>query len=284
MKTLGKVVPSGSGGTGNTIVPPRKRVSAAKSWCFTLNNYTEEDVGSMKNIITKWCKYGIFGFEVGENGTPHLQGYIEFKNKDRPMNKKYLWSKRIHWEKGKGSRKQNDEYCQKDGDFWVYPKPYSIDIELYKWEIELLDILKTDPDDRTIYWIWESKGCAGKTVFQKWYHLNRKKRTICLSGKAADMKHAIVEYKKHNDCLPEVIFINIPRVSGNHISIAGLEQIKDMWFHSSKYEGGMVNGPNPHVMVFANEEPEEEVLSNDRVKIKYIGSEGQEPQSKTPAI
>ena len=55
------------------------------------------------------------------------------------------------------------------------------------------------------------------------------------------------------------------------MSIAALESIKDMFFYSGKYEGGMVCGPNPHVMVFANEPPEYGILSKDRVKELYIG-------------
>jgi len=46
---------------------------------FTWNNYTVENVEYLKNIPADKCDYIIFGFEIGaENGTPHLQGYIEF--------------------------------------------------------------------------------------------------------------------------------------------------------------------------------------------------------------
>lgn len=73
-----------------------------------------------------------------------------------------------------------------------------------------------------------------------------------------------------NYALPEVILINIPRVNKNHVSISGIEQIKDMFFFSPKYEGGMICGPSPHVMIFANEPMESGKLSCDRIKEIYI--------------
>lgn len=40
---------------------------------FTLNNWTEEEYGHLERFAsgTKWF---VMGKEVGENGTPHLQG------------------------------------------------------------------------------------------------------------------------------------------------------------------------------------------------------------------
>jgi len=60
--------------------------------------------------------------------------------------------------------------------------------------------------------------------------------------------------------------INIPKCQ-DHISWGGIEQVKDMFFYSPKYEGGMVCGPSPHVMIFSNKEPSMEAMSQDRWKI-----------------
>ena len=51
----------------------------AAAWCYTLNNYTEEE----KENLWKEGTYQIQGYEKGSNVTPHIQGYIEFKNAKR---------------------------------------------------------------------------------------------------------------------------------------------------------------------------------------------------------
>jgi len=264
-----KVVPQGASGVGNTTTTPRKRVNPAKRWCFTLNNYTDIDIGAIKDMYKAFARYGVYGLEVGTKGTPHVQGYVEFKKKVRPIG---LLTKKVHWELARGKRWHNVQYCTKDCDGYYFPPKYNITIELYDWQRKCVDILSKDPDERSIYWIWEPEGCAGKTVFQKYLFTTLKKDIVIVSGKAMDMKYAIVKYLEENGRTPEIVLVNIPKCSGNHLSIAGMESIKDMFFYCGKYEGGMVCGPNPHVMVFANEAPQmEDVLSKDRIKEIYIG-------------
>jgi len=87
-------------------------MARARNFCFTLNNYTPEEVEQVK----AWdCKYLIFGKEVGEGGTPHLQGYVGFANPKMITGLKKLQA-RAHWEVAKGTPKQASEYCEKDGD------------------------------------------------------------------------------------------------------------------------------------------------------------------------
>ncbi|WAQ80636.1 MAG: replication-associated protein [Fish-associated circovirus] len=85
-----------------------------KYWCFTLNNYTEEDEA---NIIAWTATYLIYGRETGESGTKHLQGYCEWKNKKTLKTLKNLNNK-CHWERRKGTGIQASEYCKKDKDFY----------------------------------------------------------------------------------------------------------------------------------------------------------------------
>lgn len=88
---------------------PERRV-----WCFTLNNYTEDEYKALQDQKTK---YIIIGKEKGENGTPHLQGYIQFPCGKRLSALKKV-SPRAHWEEAKGNPEQNFTYCSKDGDYW----------------------------------------------------------------------------------------------------------------------------------------------------------------------
>lgn len=90
---------------------------AARSWCFTLNNYTEEEVFAVADWADKAdTRYIIFGFETGaKNGTEHIQGYIELKKPMRLSAMRTTYSQRAHWEARKGSREQARDYCKKEG-------------------------------------------------------------------------------------------------------------------------------------------------------------------------
>lgn len=94
-------------------------MSRSRAWCFTLNNYEEPDYAA---IALLGAQYTIYGKEIGESGTPHLQGYVYFKTaRTLASLKKKL--PRAHWEVRKGSHGQASEYCRKDGDVVEYGVP-----------------------------------------------------------------------------------------------------------------------------------------------------------------
>lgn len=257
------------GNTSNPVLSKKsKTISPAKHWCFTLNNWTEEEYCSIVSTINTKSIYGIIGSEIGSLGeTPHLQGYIHFKSKVRAKSAHH--NSRIHWEKCKGNKKQNIEYCSKECVKYVFPKPYTIDISLNKWENGIIDIIAKEPNQRTINWFWEETGGVGKTTFQKWVFLNYQK-VVVLGGKGGDMKNGVVQYLKNTQSLPEIILINVPRTMLDYISYTGIEEIKDMFFYSGKYEGGMICGKSPHVLIFANSPPNKDRMSKDRWNVKHL--------------
>lgn len=257
-----QIVPNSSNGDlGNT----KYQISPAKHWFLTWNNYPEdwERFFTESSSISSY----ILGKEVGKNGTPHIQGQVSFNKKVRP---KGLFPDSIHWEKTKKVRDAIN-YCSKENNYIIkgYTLPFTQKIEnLYPWQEALCNILREEPDERKIHWLWEPKGCSGKTTFQKYVYTHFS-NVVVLSGKASDMFNTIVKYEEKNNCLPKIVLINIPR-SVEHVSWNGIESIKDMFFHSGKYEGGMVCGANPHVVIFANTEPDYSVLSEDRWSVYEI--------------
>lgn len=264
-------VPSCSEGDGNTKHPP---ISPSKHWCFTFNNFNDEDLQSFyvpkfQTLVERFC----FQEEVGENGTPHLQGYIEFKKKVRPKN---LLSDKIHWEKCRNVKASID-YCQKSdtatGKQYFFNMKKKRVLKLINpdraWEQEILDIIKTEPDERTIYWYYSFEGNVGKTSFCK--YLTVKHGALPLSGKGADVRNGIVEYYKANKDFPEIVIVPIPRsYNTEYLSYEALENIKDMYFYSDKYKGGAICGPCPHLFVFSNELPELCKCSKDRWVVREI--------------
>lgn len=85
-------------------------MTESRAWCFTLNNYTEEEDKALQELE---CNYLIYGYEVApETGTPHLQGYVRFKF---PKKLEQVKAKipRAHLEKSRGTIEDNISYCMK---------------------------------------------------------------------------------------------------------------------------------------------------------------------------
>uniref|UniRef100_UPI004047F3F8 hypothetical protein n=1 Tax=Flavobacterium sp. TaxID=239 RepID=UPI004047F3F8 len=84
-----------------------------KNWCFTLNNYTEEQYETLLNVD---CTYIIIGKEIApETGTPHLQGFISFnKTKRLAACRKIM---QAHWTACTGTAEQNRNYCLKNDNY-----------------------------------------------------------------------------------------------------------------------------------------------------------------------
>lgn len=99
-------------------------MSKSNRFCFTLNNYQDIHYALFTNGPIEQIKYFVVGKEVGEQGTPHLQGYVEFNNRDQlriTAAKQRLvrigLPDSIHVEIARGNAQQNITYCTKDGQF-----------------------------------------------------------------------------------------------------------------------------------------------------------------------
>jgi len=87
----------------------------SRNYCFTLNNYTEDELGCLREGTHK---YIIMGKEVGAEGTPHIQGYVEFGRTCRIRGAKVnLGCDRLHLEARRGTQNEAIEYCKKEGNY-----------------------------------------------------------------------------------------------------------------------------------------------------------------------
>lgn len=86
-------------------------------WVFTLNNYTDDDVNHLVSVLEPTCHYLVFGREVGDSGTPHLQGFFQLKNSTRFNRVKALVGNRAWLAQARGTTQQASDYCKKGEDY-----------------------------------------------------------------------------------------------------------------------------------------------------------------------
>lgn len=95
-----------------------QRGNQKRDWCFTVNNPFDNKEIYM-NALEEHCTYIVIGDEVGELGTPHLQGYLQLKKKLRLHNVRELFPSESppHLEGRKGTKLQAADYCKKEAHF-----------------------------------------------------------------------------------------------------------------------------------------------------------------------
>jgi len=93
-------------------------MTTARNICFTLNNPDVLPEAFADLLRSLPCNYGVFGQETAPTtGTPHYQGYAEFRNSVTYQRIKLVLGDRIHLERRRGTPQQAADYCKKDGAF-----------------------------------------------------------------------------------------------------------------------------------------------------------------------
>ena len=276
-----KIAPDSSGEEVILNTPPLKNKAkqppSRKNHFFTYNNYKDEEVAPLVHTLQRFAYKGKVQSEVGANGTKHLQGMIWCREKHRDT--EFKLPKEIHWEKLLDEDNVRD-YCGKsethDGKHryvWGFPNPLKIIETLRPWQERIKNICLSPPDDRKIYWFWESEGGIGKTAFIK-YMVYHHKITFASSGKYADIINLV--FNSNMDYV-ECILFNIPRANKGSISYAALECIKDGLICNTKYETGSKMFNPPNMIIFANFPPDNESeMSEDRWVIEELKEDKKE--------
>ena len=273
-----KVRPDGNNQISSGIVEEDNGFQCIKyffTYHFDIEKEDIKQVFSNLEYLKEFCKKWIWAEEYGEKGeTPHVQGCFVLKKKMYASTLQKYFQGPAHlvrlksWDKG-------FEYCKKEQNLidtsekFVVLNKCKCDREMSPWQKKLFLELEQPPDARKIYWRWSEKGETGKTDFARYLH--RKLGFIVLSGSAKDMKNGIIEYVKKEGICPVGIVIDIPRsLDGQWFSYTGVEEVKNMFFYSAKYEGGMIDGNPPHLVIFSNDLPENCKLSSDRWDIACV--------------
>lgn len=189
-----------------------------------------------------------------------------------------------HLEKMKGTPREAVAYCLKmdtrvvgegavevcGGTFSRLRPPSHVDYAgLYPWQRSVVDYVRGPVDDRTIAWIWEPNGAVGKTALVRHLVCTRDD-VLVLGGKSSDMAFAIQSYLSTKGYGPKCIVLNLVRSREAYVSYEGIEMAKDGIGFSPKYESGMFCIDPPHIIVFANWQPDLAQMSADRWVIREV--------------
>lgn len=253
--------------------------------------YPEWDIFKQRVINSHCVDRFSYQLEWNSEGTNvHMQGILTFKTKGRPKEtfchtwdtkERVIWIKksknstvaeyeRYTWKNTDGTEEPNSHYANFARPTERTPiKDRMAGLELKDWQIFILNKIKEEPDARTIHWIYDLNGNTGKTTFAH-YLTGLRADSLFVTGKAADIKSAIVEWDVEKDQEVNIVLFCPPREAEDYISYAAIEEIKDGIFFSGKYKSNMYRGNVKHVFVLANFKPKEEKLSRDRWDIRDI--------------
>lgn len=256
--------------------PLSLQTSPVKHWTFTLNNWSQDEIDLIVPIVEDDGGLWLIGKEIGKKeGTPHLHGYIAFKQKKR-FSAVVKMLPRARWEPA-DNVKAYITYCKKDGNYMTnIPVPlkdrllaeYNETI-WNKWQKDILNMLDEEPIKRKVYWYWDKIGNVGKSYISKYIYL--KYDAIIASGKKTDVFNQINTWMdSHLEESPKVVILDIPRANINYLNYGMLEEIKGGLIYSGKYEGGRKAFFPPHIIVFANSPPITSEFSLDRWNIVEI--------------
>nr|UOF78733.1 rep protein [Cressdnaviricota sp.] len=144
------------------------------------------------------------------------------------------------------------------------PKPEVEEHPLKPWQQRLWDRLEEEPECRKVIFVVDFIGNQGKTWFARYYCNKKENASVILPGKKADMAYVL-------DPLSRVIFVDAPRSKqGDFIQYDFLEEVKNGYVFSSKYESEIKKFGNVHLVVMMNEQPDRTKLSMDRYEIIEI--------------
>lgn len=147
---------------------------------------------------------------------------------------------------------------------WTPPPPGP----MRSWQRGLYNYLMSKPDDRTIVWICDPVGNAGKSRFMQMY-LALQQDALCAPSSLNEKDFALA-FNNHR-----VVFFDITREKG-----LAMKDIKDVWsiaenlksgaMFSAKYNSTDKVFPPPHVVFFSNGWPEPGKWSVDRIYAYHI--------------
>ena len=127
------------------------------------------------------------------------------------------------------------------------------------WQKQLLEQLEQPADDRTIVWVYDAQGGAGKSKLAR--YLLCEKGAVILGGRVIDQSFMYDRQK--------IVIYDLTRTQTEQMDhiYSQAENLKNGVVVSTKYESCNKLFKPPHVIIFSNSMPDETKWSADRLKL-----------------
>jgi len=146
--------------------------------------------------------------------------------------------------------------------------------KLRPWQEDVVKKVKAQ-SDRTVTWVYDEKGNAGKTFLAKKL-LAEGDTFYCQNGKSADIAYAY-NYER-------TVVFDFTRSQEERVNYGIIESFKNGILFSPKYVSTQKLFDSCQVLVLANFYPDKSKLSNDRWDIVNLGDGPQEQIMNWPAV
>lgn len=154
--------------------------------------------------------------------------------------------------------------------FKLKPNEYEVPEPKWRpWQQSIIDLIATKADDRSIHWIVDRDGGCGKTFLTKYLMMKGMAYAVSAFGGMRDVG-TIVASAIESGWNKKVFVADLPRAAEDKAIYEPIEAIKNGMVTSTKYVGSTMCFDSPHVIVFANFEPQKCKLSQDRWRIYSI--------------
>lgn len=245
-------------------------MTGARHWQVTINNYTPFDILYFRSLVgRKICTYAGWGFEIGEQGTPHMQGMISFEKPKRVNQVKQIVYPN-HFEIARDVTALL-KYDEKDGEYEEYGdrpkgKGFRTDLVALKKDLDEKQPLKKIACDHFSNYIRYHRGINEyrKLVSQPRtfkslvivYHGNTGLgKTRAVVDNSTDLwPYASDGWFDGYDQHQQVIFDDF---SGSEFKLNFLLKLLDRYPMQVKIKGGFVNWAPQEIYITSNLAPEE---------------------------
>lgn len=285
-----------------SVGPIRKRTHGTylAVWCFTISNYDpdreEKEFRMNQLIIHDFCKRYAkkFSYSLEEGSITvrlHYQGWISLNERKTPEQATVLFHRgmdcfqggeiRISPAMGDGNEVFNRKYCEKgpthvDGpwrddtanEMLSRARKIITKEMLYPWQAAFADLVCLTPDDKTIYWVYEPVGGAGKSTLKDYLVKNKN------FGSAGLMDHRKTMTWIYQNQSKFGFLFDLTRTPGKYADLPGLmqaaEDIKGGMIKKTEYKLEECELPLVQVVIFSNNLPKIGYLSAHRLKIYRV--------------